>query len=159
MEPPSPRRISIRNESARSLDFELVRRGILAACHLAPVASGEISVLVTNSAEVRRLNRTFRGIDSETDVLTFPADDQTGQHCGDIAISVEVSERQAQLRNVSTDQEIAFLAIHGVLHLAGLDDHEEQDRAEMIAKMNAVALMADLVPDFDWYSRSHEVTA
>jgi probable rRNA maturation factor len=159
MEPPSPRPVSIRNESARSLDLELVRRGVLAACSTVEIPAGEISILLTSSEAIRTLNSRFRAIDEPTDVLTFPAEDPTGNLSGDIAISTDVAHLQSKLRGVSIHEEIAFLAIHGVLHLGGYDDHEESDRAAMVAKMNAVAQTAGLLPDHEWHSRLHEAVS
>jgi probable rRNA maturation factor len=156
MEPPSPRQVSIRNESARSIDLELVRQGVLAACSTVEIPEGEISILLTTSQEIRTLNSQFRAIDEPTDVLTFPADDLSGKLCGDIAISTDIAQLQADLRSVSIDEEAAFLAIHGVLHLGGYDDHEESDRSAMVAMMNVVAESAGLSPDHEWHSRLHE---
>ena len=116
-------------------------------------------MLLTSSEAIRTLNHRFRALDEPTDVLTFSAGDPTGKLCGDIAISSDVAQLQADLRGVSIEEEIAFLAIHGVLHLGGYDDHDESDRSAMVAMMNLIAVSANLQPDYEWHSRLHEAIA
>ena len=87
---------------------------------------GEVDVLVTGNAEVRRLNRRFRGQDEATDVLSFPAADGDA---GDIAISAPVAVANARRLGHSVADELKILILHGLLHLAGYD--REHDRGEM----------------------------
>ena len=88
---------------------------------------GEVNVLVTGDAEVRRLNRRFRRKDKPTDVLSFPAIDR---HCaGDIAISASTAARNARRLGHTTAEELKILLLHGMLHLSGHD--HETDRGEM----------------------------
>ena len=86
---------------------------------------GEVDVLVTSSAELRRLNRRFRGKNKATDVLSFPSADGTP---GDIAISAEISARNARRLGHSAADEMKTLILHGLLHLAGYD-HETDEGA------------------------------
>ena len=107
------------------------------------VAGGRpFDCLITGDAEMRRLNREFRGKDYATDVLSFPVEPaethrsrsagrRHGQanrppHLGDIAISLARARAQARVCGHSTEQEIRILMLHGLLHLAGLD-HETDD--------------------------------
>ena len=113
-------------------------------------------MLITEDEEIRSLNRLYRKVDEETDVLTFPADNPL--LLGDIAISAPYAERQATARGVSLEQELAYLAIHGALHLAGFDDESDEDRLEMVAEMNRAAVAAGLPPDENWFSILHEAT-
>jgi probable rRNA maturation factor len=83
--------------------------------------------LITGDAELRKLNRQFRGKDYATDVLSFPALD--GEGLGDIAISLARARAQAREFGHTTEQEIRILMLHGVLHLAGMD--HETDRGAM----------------------------
>lgn len=86
--------------------------------------SGTVNVLVTGSAELRSLNRRFRGKDQPTDVLSFPpAPEFENGLAGDIAISADIAKQNAMRLGHSTAQEIKILALHGVLHLVGYD-HE-----------------------------------
>ncbi len=87
--------------------------------------------LVTGDAEMRRLNREFRGKDYATDVLSFPSG--TGQATrpaplGDIAISAARARAQAREFGHSTEQEIRVLMLHGLLHLLGMDHETDGGR-------------------------------
>jgi probable rRNA maturation factor len=93
---------------------------------------GEIDVLLSDDKALRRLNRSFRGKDKATDVLSFPAGDQAGGMAGDLAISVETAARQAAALGHTLRDEVRVLLLHGTLHLAGFD--HEQDAGEMGAR-------------------------
>ncbi len=84
-------------------------------------------LLFTDDDHIRRLNAQFRGIDAATDVLSFPSG--VDDYLGDIAISLERAQRQADEIGQSLEREVAFLTAHAMLHLFGYD-HEAQD-AEM----------------------------
>jgi probable rRNA maturation factor len=89
-----------------------------------------VSVLITSDQELRRLNRSFRGKDKPTDVLSFPAlPGASDGIAGDIAISAETAARNARQMEHDTADEIKILVLHGVLHLAGYD--HELDNGEM----------------------------
>ena len=94
---------------------------------------GNVEVLLTSDAELKRLNKTFRNKNKPTDVLSFPAPAEiTGQHAGDLAVSLETAARQAAEHGHSLRDEVRILLLHGVLHLAG-EDHEI-DAGEMAAR-------------------------
>jgi probable rRNA maturation factor len=124
-----------------------------AAFRLHNFPDAEACLLLTLDEEIQELNRRFRSVDSPTDVLTFPSGEQS--FLGDVAISVPYASRQAAIRGVTLDQEMAFLAIHGALHLLGYDDETEPERAEMIDEMNRVAIAIGLPPDLEWASVLH----
>jgi len=88
---------------------------------------GRVSILVTGSAELRRLNRRYRRIHEATDVLSFPAEGDGV--AGDIAISAEVAAGNARHFGHSTAAEVKILILHGLLHLAGFD--HDRDRGQM----------------------------
>ena len=90
----------------------------------------EMTCLVTTDAELRRLNREFRGKDYATDVLSFPS---IGTDAGEIAISWDRAEAQAGDLGHGVDEELRILMLHGALHLMGMDhetDNGEMRRAE-----------------------------
>lgn len=96
---------------------------------------GEIDVLLADDASLRRLNKTFRGKNKPTDVLSFPAPKEIfNVHAGDLAISLETAERQATIYGHSLRDEIRILLLHGLLHLSGLD--HETDNGEMAIREN-----------------------
>jgi probable rRNA maturation factor len=88
------------------------------------VAKGRrFDCLVSGDAELRKLNREFRGKDYATDVLSFPGGNC---HLGDLAISAARARAQAREFGHSTEDELRILMLHGVLHLLGMD-HEADD--------------------------------
>ncbi len=92
----------------------------------------EISLLITNDETIHLLNKEYRQKDKPTDVLSFPMEDDI--MLGDIVISLDTAKNQAQEREINVDREVAFLFIHGLLHLLGYD-HETsvEDEKEMFA--------------------------
>jgi probable rRNA maturation factor len=92
---------------------------------------GTVDVLLTNSTQLRRLNRRFREKNQATDVLSFPAISGNG-FAGDIAISVDIAAHNARRLGHTALEEIKILVLHGILHLAGYD--HEQDGGEMALK-------------------------
>jgi probable rRNA maturation factor len=93
------------------------------------VANGQpFDCLIAGDAELRRLNREFRGLDYPTDVLSFPAAAPT-THLGDIAISLGRARAQAREFGHDIEREVEILMLHGVLHLLGFD--HETDGGQM----------------------------
>ena len=90
--------------------------------------SGEVEILLTGDAEIKRLNRQFRGKNKPTDVLSFPAGPEA-DYAGDLAISLDTAARQAADHAHTLADELRILILHGLLHLAGLD--HETDAGEM----------------------------
>ena len=107
-------------------------------------AGGDVCVLITDAEEIQSLNRTYRKIDRVTDVLTFPAWEGQAILCpkdeylGDIAICYERALEQAEEYNHSLERELAFLAVHGALHLLGYDHMEPEDEKRMLAKQEEI---------------------
>jgi probable rRNA maturation factor len=98
------------------------------AGHAPRRARGEVGVALVSDARMRALNRTFRGKDYATDVLSFPSDAGDGT-LGDIAIATGVARRQAREAGHPLETELKVLALHGLLHLLGFD--HERDAGEM----------------------------
>ena len=105
---------------------------------------GDVTVAIVDDAEIRRMNREYRGIDSPTDVLSFPAHEgfmllsEPDAFLGDIAISVDRARLQADEYGHSIERELAFLPIHGMLHLLGFDHILKEDEEEMIALQDQI---------------------
>jgi probable rRNA maturation factor len=104
----------------------------LERARLAVGLAGEVNILITSDAEIRRLNRTFRGKNKPTDILSFPAPEEVPGLAGDLAISIDTAARQADHHGHSLEAEIRILVLHGLLHLAG-EDHET-DAGQMAAR-------------------------
>jgi probable rRNA maturation factor len=126
MEPTIILKRPVRGLSQRSLT-EFVAQ----ACAAAGL-KGSVTVMVTDSREMRSLNSRFRGKSQATDVLSFPPPVLGNGFAGDIAVSLDIATRNARSLGHSLDQEVQILVLHGILHLAGYD-HEE-DQGEMAAR-------------------------
>ena len=90
-----------------------------------------VTIAFISNRQIQSLNKRFRGINSPTDVLSFPSDNESyeeemGPSLGEIAISVERAATQANENGLQLDDEIAQLILHGLLHLSGYD-HETDD--------------------------------
>ena len=123
----------VNRQRRRKIDTEPWR--LLALKMLDAIGSREASATIAfvSDPRIRELNRMFRGKDSATDVLSFPTTDED-EGIGDIAISVDRAEIQAQENRLSFDQEVAQLLLHGLLHLSGYDhetDNGEMNRLEL----------------------------
>jgi probable rRNA maturation factor len=107
---------------------EELRHAVAAALERAGVGEGHVSVQLVGAERIRELNRAHRGIDSATDVLSFPVDGAAGtpgpRELGDIVICPDESA------------DVQQAAVHGALHLCGYD--HEADDGEMLALQDAV---------------------
>ena len=99
-------------------------------------AVGTMTLVITTDRRLRRLNRTWRGLDKATDVLSFPAGDDPGpaRHLGDVVISRETAVRQARNEGHSLVTELRVLALHGLLHLLGYDHERDSGRMARIER-------------------------
>ena len=121
----------------------LVRRAVLASLEYEGYeAQTELSVTFTDNEGIRAINAEYRGIDKPTDVLSFPLIDFEGvdfpvaddpcSSLGDIVISLERAQEQAEEFGHSFEREVAFLTVHSMLHLLGYDHiNSEEEDAEM----------------------------
>ena len=102
----------------------------------AGAATATVTVVITTDRRIRRLNRTWRGVDKATDVLSFPAGDDPGpgRHLGDVVISRETAARQARNEGHSLATELRVLALHGLLHLLGYDHERDSGRMARIER-------------------------
>ncbi|MBD5383954.1 MAG: rRNA maturation RNase YbeY [Ruminococcaceae bacterium] len=107
----------------------------------------EVSVTLVDNARIREMNAEFREIDRETDVLSFPLGDESGFEVdpdtdaillGDIVISLEKANAQAEEYGHSFKREVAFLITHSLFHLLGYDHMTEDEEKEMFAKQEKV---------------------
>lgn len=102
----------------------------------------ELSVLLTDDAQIQELNLQHRGKDKPTDVLAFPQEtpeaslqlsDDFAVVLGDIVISLDTAEKQARGRRRDLEDEVRLLLAHGLLHLVGYD-HAEPEEARLMRK-------------------------
>ena len=105
------------------------------------LSHAELSVLLTNDAQIHALNRRHRQQDKPTDVLSFPLDEGGGADgavsgtrlLGDVVISLDTAARQARSRKRERLPEVRFLLAHGILHLLGYDHGNPREKREMDA--------------------------
>ena len=97
-----------------------------------------VSVSFAMKNEIQRLNKTYRGIDSPTDVLSFPQYEDLNEIpkegdilLGDVVICVEVAMEQAKEYGHSQERELLYLFTHSILHLLGYDHMDEEEKKEM----------------------------
>lgn len=131
----------------------LVERAVGAA-----VASGaldvpedaELSVVFTDDARVRVLNRDYRGLDKPTNVLSFPghdaASEEPGPMLGDIVIARETTTREALDEGKPVEHHVVHLIVHGLLHVFG-HDHETEEEAEAMERLETAILTGLGIPD------------
>lgn len=139
-----------RKEKAGDELKALVKRAIEETLNYEKVKlDSEVSVTFVSDRQIREINREFRGIDSATDVLSFPqaengnleeAYDGERVQLGDIVISLERARSQSELYGHSFEREVAFLTVHSVLHLLGYD-HETGEEDERIMRRRQRAIM------------------
>ncbi len=115
----------------------------LARARAAVGLDGQVEVLLSSDAELKRLNRAFRGKNKATDVLSFPTPPEIAQeHAGDLAISLDTAARQAAAFGHTMQDEVRILLLHGLLHLHG-EDHET-DQGQMAAREAQLRLQLKL---------------
>lgn len=112
----------------------------------------EVSISLVNNEEIKNLNREYRNMDSSTDVLSFPMIDfkNPKEDCwkwesfdedlllGDIVISIEKAKEQSQEFGHSFERELAFLLVHGMLHLLGYDHEDKNQETIMFQKQEEI---------------------
>ncbi|MGI9860793.1 rRNA maturation RNase YbeY [Moorella naiadis] len=141
------------------LDEELLAalRRVLAAAAAAAGVTGntEVALTLVDDAAIQELNRNYRGVDAPTDVLSFALEEAGAAEpvyydpgvdrlLGDIVISVPTAVRQAGEYGHSLARELAFLAVHGFLHLLGYDHGTADAAAAMEERQEAILAEAGL---------------
>jgi metalloprotein, YbeY/UPF0054 family len=104
----------------------------------------EITLVLSDDEEVRSLNKTFRGQDKPTNVLSFPSDE--GKSLGDIILAYETVCREAKEGNIPLVHHTLHLIIHGFLHLLGYD-HEKDEEALQMESLEVQILEALHIPN------------
>jgi len=113
----------------------------------------EISIVITDDAQVRELNRIYREKDKPTNVLSFPMQegefsDITPGLLGDVVISLDTARTEAQAAGISTDERMSQLLIHGILHLIGFD-HELGEKQAREMEEKSLELLRIIEPNIN----------
>lgn len=93
--------------------------------------AADLVVLLSDDATVRELNARYRGKDSPTNVLSFPAPGTARPHLGDVVLAHGVCAREAVAQGKSLADHLSHLVVHGVLHLRGRDHETDPEAAAM----------------------------
>ena len=113
----------------------------------------ELSLVITDDAQIQELNATYRGKDKPTNVLSFPMQegefsDITPGLLGDVVISSQTAEKEAQTAGVTLDERLSQLLIHGILHLIGFDHETGEEDARKMEK-KSLELLRLIEPNTD----------
>jgi probable rRNA maturation factor len=150
---------AIPGAEALDLDMTLLKVAALATLKHCDVREAcEITVVISGDSTLQDLNRRFRGVDRPTDVLAFPNDSRGPfagggpnfpRYLGDIVISLDRAQEQAESVGGTLNQELQLLIVHGTLHLLGYDHVEPKEKAQMWEIQRAILelLGVDTAPD------------
>jgi len=122
---------------------KLIKAGLVKDIH----TRAEVSLVFVSNAAIRKLNSTWRDKNAPTDVLSFPLNDIAPPggmpwELGEIFISTEKALEQAKTFGHSVDRELAFLTVHGLLHLLGFDHETPEEEKAMFARQSKILINA-----------------
>ena len=117
----------------------------------------EVSIIFTDEAGIREINRNYRHIDRATDVISFAFSEGEGAQyapflLGDIFICTDVVSSHAEKYGTTFEEEMIFMVVHGILHLLGFDHHKAAERAKM--REAETVVMRQIFPQ--WKGRGEE---
>ena len=131
-------KIEIFNETNENLDKELkiVHEVLIHGLKKLKIEEAIFNVIIVNNDYIHKLNKEYRNIDRETDVITFALEDDKTFNpdiriLGDVYISIDKAKSQSEEYGHSLLRELCFLAVHGMLHLLGYDHMEKKDEEVM----------------------------
>ena len=137
--------IGLFNETNKVLDEELklINDVLLHGLKKLNIDNVEFNVIIVNNDYIHKLNKEYRNIDRETDVITFALEDDKTFNpeervLGDIYISIDKAISQSEEYGHTLKREISFLAVHGLLHLLGYDHIEKEDEKIMFKKQELI---------------------
>ncbi len=121
--------VEVNNQTKSKIDIKLVRRVAEEFLVHYKLNTKEVSIVFVSDQEIKRINKSYRQIDKETDVLSFEGE---GDSLGEIVIDYAQIKRQAKEFNRGINDELVFILVHGLLHLVGYDDKTEKSRLKMV---------------------------
>jgi probable rRNA maturation factor len=128
------------SDEVRDAALEQAAHAALSAAPSLPPGTYQLTLLLTDDAEMRNLNRTWRGKDAPTNVLSFPSGEigATG-FLGDLALAAETTCRESREQDIALQDHVSHLVVHGVFHLLGFD-HDDDEAAERMETLERAAL-------------------
>ncbi len=139
--------IGIFNETDEKIEeLEMLHDLLEYAAKIEKVEDALFNVIIIDNEKIRQINKDYRGIDRETDVISFALEDDTKcvqfenepRVLGDIYISLEKARKQAISYGHSFKREICFLALHGFLHLLGYDHMKKEEEKIMFERQELI---------------------
>lgn len=139
--------------------INLIEKVIQKAAEMEQINNSEISISLVDDERITEFNSYYRGLEQPTDVLSFAMNEIDSEDVeiifeedsdiintlGDIIISIPRTIKQAEEYNHSFERELAFLAVHGFLHLIGYDHSTEVEEAEMFSKQENILNNLNLI--------------
>src|SRR5262250_1870574 len=110
------------------VDRMLMRQAVRAVLEGEGVNEAEISLAFVDNPTIHQLNKRYLNHDEPTDILTFPLSERGAKKlAGELVIGAEVAQAEATARGHDVAVELVLYVIHGLLHLCGFDDHDDED--------------------------------
>jgi len=123
--------VEIRNLQALPVDEDLLTTTARLTLELAGGDLDTVAIALVDDRRIRAVNRDWRNSDFPTDVIAFEAEDGPEGRAGEVIISGQTAQRQAQEAGHSLQAELCLLVAHGVLHVLGYEDYDDDARARM----------------------------
>ena len=136
--------INITNSTNETIDEKLLYKVANYALEYEKVSNAVLNIIIVDNEYIHKINREYRGVDRETDVISFALEDDDTfvklpiRVLGDIYISIDRVKSQALEYGHSETREISFLTVHGILHLLGYDHMNEEDEKIMFSKQDNI---------------------
>ena len=133
---------SITNEYGYDKDYQFLDKVIKDTMELEKVENANFSIVLVGNEKIQEINKNYRGIDRVTDVISFAFEDNPNMRynnmrfLGEIYICIPRMQEQAVLYGHSEIRELAFLTVHGLLHLLGYDHQTKEEEEVMFKKHN-----------------------
>ena len=127
-------------------ELEIVEKVLLSAIDKEKLEDVTFNLIIVDNEYIHEINKTYRGIDRETDVITFALEDEDSivvpdeivRNLGDIYISIDKARMQAEEYGHGLLRELSFLAVHGFYHLLGYDHMTPEEEKVMFQKQEEV---------------------
>ena len=136
--------INITNSTNETIDEKLLYKVANYALEYEKVSNAVLNIIIVDNEYIHKINREYRGVDRETDVISFALEDDDTfvklpiRVLGDIYISIDRVKSQSLEYGHSETREISFLTVHGILHLLGYDHMNEEDEKIMFSKQDNI---------------------
>lgn len=146
--------ITVINETDENIDKELLNKVAAFALAHEKVKKALVNIIIVDNVEIRKINKEYRGIDRETDVISFALEDDDTfielpiRVLGDIYISIDKVKSQAIEYGHSERREICFLTVHGILHLLGYDHMNPDEEKIMFDKQDKILMELGIRRDY-----------